>query len=236
MLAPEARWFARQLARFRNEALSPLVNLGSQSLAFRTQVQPWIDRFVFAPLRQRQIQVVHSDLQAADGVELVGDLADPAFLAQLKTMQFRAVICSNLLEHLVNPGLIAETIVDILEPGGLLFASVPYRFPYHADPIDTMYRPSPAELADLFPRTAILEQTILGGGNLTTYVLGRLFGCPGRFLRDVVGKKTIDARQASGDKSEGSGSTSQKPGFWGMLPWMVRRFQVSCVVLRKDQE
>lgn len=235
MLAPEARWFGRQLARYGGDELQPLLNLGSQSLAFRTRVQPWLDRHVFAPLRARQIRVIHSDLQTAEGVELVGDLTDAAFRARLKTLRFRAVICSNLLEHIVNPAVIASTVVDVLEPGGLLFVSVPCRFPYHADPIDTMFRPTPAELAALFPGTSTVEQGVIGGGNLMTYTLGRLFGSPRRLISDLFGRRQKNGNERSGFDTQDLALSTHHPGPWSMLPWLIRRFEVSCLVLRKAQ-
>jgi hypothetical protein len=41
---------------------------------------------------------------------------------------------------------------------------VPFSYPYHRDPIDTMYRPSPQELAGLFAGARLLDGTILGTG------------------------------------------------------------------------
>lgn len=238
MLVPEARWFGHQLALYRNDELEPLLNLGSQSVMFRTRVQPWVDRFVFAPARQRQLRVIHSDLLADEGIDLVGDLTDPAFLAHLKTLRFRSVICSNLLEHVVNPGQIAATVAEIVEPRGLLFLSVPYRFPYHADPIDTMFRPDPSELAALVPGMRVVEQQILRGGNLTTYALGRLFGSPRRFVRDVFRKKTgvRKLKSRSWSRETGGHASPDAPrSSLLLLPWFVRRFQISCLVLRKDK-
>src|SRR5207249_5025580 len=151
----------------------------------------------------------------------------------LKGMHFRSLICSNLLEHVVNPGEIAAAATAAIAIGGLLLVSVPYRFPYHADPIDTMFRPSPVELAELFPGTRIVEQQILSGGNLTTYALGRLFGSPGQFARDLFRKKT--GRQASGVRSQVSGVRTDghqnaPRSRLHLLRWLLRGFKVSCLV------
>ena len=45
-----------------------------------------------------------------------------------------------------------------------MFVIVPFSYPYHGDPIDTMYRPSPSELSDLFIGARLLDGTILGMG------------------------------------------------------------------------
>jgi len=51
-----------------------------------------------------------------------------------------------------------------LPTGGLVFVTVPFSYPYHRDPIDTMYRPGPTELAELFAGARLLESMILGAG------------------------------------------------------------------------
>lgn len=65
MLIAETRWFAEKLARQPDEALAPLLNLGSQSLAFRMCSRGWTTS-LFAPLRDRRVTVVHSDIQSEE--------------------------------------------------------------------------------------------------------------------------------------------------------------------------
>lgn len=234
MLIPEARWYGRQMRKRRDE-LFPMLNLGSQTLAFRTEIQPWLDRYLFAPARSLGLKVVHSDMQAAEGVDLVGDLSEPAFRDQLASMRFQSVLCSNLLEHVEHPELVAQTVAQIVPPGGYLLVSAPYRFPYHPDPIDTMFRPSPRELAALFPQTDLIEATIIRGGNLSTYALQRLISHPGRVMADARAKwrsMTMGATTVSLPLPT-SKTTSADRGRWHWLPWLVRPFEISCVVLRK---
>jgi hypothetical protein len=70
-------------------------------------------------------------------------------------------MCCNLLEHVVDRVMIRDVLLSILKPGGYLIATVPYRFPYHEDPIDTMYRPTVAEVAALFPGTSVHKAAIV---------------------------------------------------------------------------
>jgi hypothetical protein len=221
MLRAEARWYGRRLRALPKEALYPQLNLGSQTLTFRTQVQPWIDEQLFAPARRRGGLVVHCDLQHAEGVDLVGDLTDPAFLAELQTRRFRSLICSNLLEHVVQPERIARAAAAAVVPGGYLFVSVPFQFPYHADPIDTLFRPSPQQLAALFPGT-VLEEARLVRGTLLGYLLERLIRQPRGLW---TGRNTHE-------QHSGTASLIQKLNTW--LPWLWRPFEISCVVLRKQ--
>src|SRR5205085_4736707 len=59
--------------------------------------------------------------------------------------------------HVTDRQIVCAAIWSLLPPGGFLILTVPYRFPYHEDPIDTMFRPSVEELAQLFPGTAIQQ-------------------------------------------------------------------------------
>jgi hypothetical protein len=133
--------------------VSPLLNLGSSDARFRTQAKPHIERELFAPLRAAGIEVTHSDLREAPGVDISGDILDPAFAGRLGKIGFRCVMLSNLLEHVRDPAAVAAACERIVGVGGLILASVPRDFPYHADPIDTFYRPAPAGLAALFARS-----------------------------------------------------------------------------------
>jgi SAM-dependent methyltransferase len=160
--------FDAEAARLREillerRAVSPLLNLGSSTRAFRETEKPHIQRELFGPLEAAGIAVVHSDLKRAEGVDVAGDILDPAVLASLKARGFKCVLIANLLEHVRDPAAVAAACEDIVGPGGLILATVPASFPYHADPIDTGFRPSPAALAALFRRSApLLAEEVAG--------------------------------------------------------------------------
>jgi hypothetical protein len=164
MFEAEARWLRRALEAFPPERLSPLLNLGSSTALVRESVQPWIDAEVICPLRHRGIEVVHVDMREAPGVDVQADLivADDVF--RLLELGPHALLCCNLLEHVLEPERLARHCLDLLPTGGLAFVTVPFSYPHHRDPIDTMYRPSPAELAELFAGARLLDGTILGAG------------------------------------------------------------------------
>lgn len=145
--------------------VSPLLNLGSSTQAFRELEKPHIERELFAPLRAAGIQVVHCDLKSDQGVDIAGNVLDPDVRARLAQQGFRCVLLSNLLEHVVDRAAVTHACEDIVGPGGVILASVPASFPYHADPIDTGYRPSPGRLAADFTRSRILAAEELEGPN-----------------------------------------------------------------------
>ncbi|HYI49250.1 MAG TPA: hypothetical protein VEX35_12385 [Allosphingosinicella sp.] len=145
------------------EGVSPLLNLGSSTRAFREHDKPHIQRELFAPLAEAGIAVFHSDLKQGDGVDLAGDILDPAVREALKTRGFRAILIANMLEHVRDRAAVTAACEEILGEGGLILATVPSSFPYHADPIDTGYRPRPAALAAAFTGSrALLTEEIAG--------------------------------------------------------------------------
>jgi hypothetical protein len=164
MFDAEARWLRCALDAFPQERLSPLLNLGSSSVEVREGVQPWIEDQVFCPLRARNVEVVHVDMRELPGVDVKADLTDPADVRRLRALRPRALLCCNLLEHVIEPDRLARHCLDLVAPGGLLFVTVPFSYPYHRDPIDTMYRPNPSELNDLFVGARLVDATILGIG------------------------------------------------------------------------
>ena len=161
MLLEEARWLGRHLRSLNVNDISPLCNIGSSSEEYRRVDQPYIDTEIFAPAQQRGIAVLHVDAKPEPGVDLVGDLTDPTFLAELARRKFNSAMCCNLLEHVTDRPIICNAIMSMLPPGGYVIVTVPNSFPYHEDPIDTMFRPNVAEVAALFPDASIVSASIV---------------------------------------------------------------------------
>ncbi|HEU0155992.1 MAG TPA: methyltransferase domain-containing protein, partial [Stellaceae bacterium] len=164
MFAAEARWLCRALDGFAPARLTPMLNLGSSTALVRESVQPWIENELLRPLRARGVEIVHVDRREALGVDLRADLTDPGDVARLRALAPQALLCCNLLEHVADPDCLARHCLDMLGPGGLVFVTVPYSYPHHRDPIDTMYRPDPAELGLLFAGARLLDGAIIGAG------------------------------------------------------------------------
>ncbi|HTV44587.1 MAG TPA: hypothetical protein VMF05_04665 [Stellaceae bacterium] len=164
MFEAEARWLCRTLEGFGPQRLSPLLNLGSSTAAFRELTQPWTEEQLFRPLRRRGIDVVHVDQRDEAGVDIRADLTEPADLPRLRACRPRALLCCNLLEHVTHPDLLARHCLELLDRGGLVFATVPFSYPYHRDPIDTMFRPDLEQLGALFAGARLLDGAIIGAG------------------------------------------------------------------------
>jgi hypothetical protein len=217
MLAAEAKWLGQRLERIEGQALSPLLNVGSATAEFRERTQPWIEERIFAPLRRRGVQVHHLDMQDGPGIDLRGDLADPAFIARLAGSGYRSLLCCNLLEHVADRAGVCASIERMLPAGGYILVTVPHRFPYHPDPIDTMFRPTVDELGSLFPHCRPVEGEILDCGTGWDYVGRNPF-----VLIAKVGRRLLGRERRGGVKGSAS-----------FLPWMFRRFRQSCLMLQK---
>lgn len=181
-LIAEAKWFGQKIQQMDGEEIFPMLNIGSSTDRFRTVVQGWIDEYIFKPIREKGLQVVHMDRKKAFGVDVVGDLNDRGFLRKLSTMRFQSVFCSNLFEHIRNREEIAEILTSLIPEGGTIFISSPHRYPFHADPIGTGFRPDVNELVALFPDTRILSGEVVTCGNYWDYITKS----PIKFLKTVA--------------------------------------------------
>ena len=170
MLEAEAHWLAQRLAVVPDDELGAVLNVGSSTLLFRTQVQPFIDASVIGPLRARGIDIIHLDIRADAGVDLVGDLTDaagsPALVAAIRARGVRTLVCSNLLEHVVDRVAFCRQLEQLLPPGGRLLLTVPHGYPHHPDPIDTGYRPLPGDIGAAFPALQVEHSELLSCGGL----------------------------------------------------------------------
>jgi len=141
------------------------LNIGSSTHDFRTRSQPHIDQYLIAPLVQAGIRVVHCDMKEAEGVDEVGDVLDPQFRDSLKRYEADLLICSNLLEHLTDPKAFAEACGELVRAGGYGLFTVPLSYPYHPDPIDTLLRLRPSELAALMPDWNVVKAEQIKSGS-----------------------------------------------------------------------
>lgn len=212
MLATEACWIGNILDKLATESISPLLNIGSSTSDFREQIQPWIDRSIFAPLRARAVEVVHVDIREGAGIDLHGDLSDDSFVADLASRSYRALLCCNLLEHVPDPAAICAKIERLVPVGGYLIVTVPNRFPYHPDPIDTMFRPDLEDIARLLPNCRLIRGEVLDCGTGWDYVGRNPFSLVAKVSRRIAGLS-----ENGGIK----GSTS-------FAPWLFRQFRQSC--------
>lgn len=190
MLPAEAAWVGAALAAMPSERMAPVLDIGSSDGVHRTETQPWIEERVFAPLAARRVEVVFVDTKVAPGVGVAADLNTGAGLAKLRTLAPRTILRCNVLEHVPDAAAFATRLAALAAPGARLVVTVPHRYPYHRDPIDTMFRPDVAELAALFPSCRLERGAVVVGGSYReqfarrplTLLLRRLLRLPAPFL------------------------------------------------------
>jgi Methyltransferase domain len=105
----------------------------------------------------------------------VGDIFNDADFARIKSSNPRAIICTHMFEHVRDLQELARRLLALLPDRGLFFVTVPSSYHEHNDPIDTMYRPKPEELALLFAGQEIIERRELIGDNYWSHVRSRPF-------------------------------------------------------------
>jgi SAM-dependent methyltransferase len=81
-------------------------------------------------------RLVCVDIAPGPGVDLVADAHD---LNMVANESVDCVITISTLEHVRYPQKVVSEIHRILRPGGIIYVSVPFVFPFHSDP-DDFYR------------------------------------------------------------------------------------------------
>ncbi len=165
MMVTDAKWLGEVLPKFSNDEISPILNIGSSTKKFREVDQPHIAKYVFRPLEERGVKVIHCDLKDAEGVDISGNIFDDATIEKMKALGAKSIICTHMFEHVEDRDDLAKRLMSLLPKDGLFFITVPNSYHQHDDPIDTMYRPSPDELAGLFKGQTVLHKDILVDGN-----------------------------------------------------------------------
>jgi hypothetical protein len=215
VLLEEARWLSERLAEFNTPELSPLIDLGSSTGHFRQVEQPYIDSLIFRPLAERGCRVFHVDQKAGEGVDVVADIFSEASRAEISALQPRTIIAANILEHVPDPDEVLKLLFDLLPVGGTLFLTVPFSFPYHADPIDTLLRPTPSQVRRMCRPHHVQRCDVVKGKTLIGEVLSRR------------------AQRKRGEPTLGEGWRPRAQVLWHLL-WLFRCYSETCAVIVKS--
>ena len=159
MLREESLWIKKVLEETDLSSAKDVLDIGSSTKEFRTEIQPYIDENVFKPLREQGKKIYYLDQKENEGVDLVYNLE--SVQASDIARQFDLIICCNLLEHVQKPRELASLLIDLTCRNGLLLVTVPRVYRHHADPIDTMFRPSVKELVPMFPGLQVIRDAVV---------------------------------------------------------------------------
>ena len=216
MLEQESIYLRSIISSLDLPAGSRILNFGSQRQSV-LRYQPYIDDNIYGVARTKQWKIVNFDLIEGPGVDLHGDIMEAGVFDRLKQGRFAAVFVFNVLEHLENVGEICRRLEDLVSPGAYIVLSVPRKYPTHYDPIDNGFRPDVQQLVSSFPRSKMMDGAVVEDRTFGYYLLRNRR----RLLKYLVR----------------IGTPFFRPKNWWtqvlLLPYLFKRFQVSCVLLRR---
>lgn len=221
MRVEEAIYLADLLKAFSAEELSPCLNVGSSTRAFREVIKPHISRDFIQPLERHGVRFIHADMKPGDGIDICGNLFDADIQKRLAELGVRSLLLNNVLEHVTDRESLARLCVSLVPVGSLLVVTVPYSYPYHADPIDTLYRPSPEQIAALFVGTELVSSGIVSAGSAREDLFPSGSSIAGKSLRHLARLLT----------------PFYKPKAWlthaHRLIWLFKPYRISIAILRR---
>lgn len=145
MFVDESLWMKEKLAALAIPAGSEVLNIGSSDEEF-LNTQPYIEENVLGPLKRLGCRIVNLDIRPAKPGDYSADITERG-LPEKITRRFKLVLCTSLLEHVRDRETAFDNISALADKDGYILLTVPRNYPRHPDPIDTLYRPEPAELA-----------------------------------------------------------------------------------------
>lgn len=222
MRPKEASTITNALSQFQAGELSPMIEIGSSTAEFRAVTKPHIENNLHKPLRERGIKLITTDLKTGDGIDINGSIYDKDFIARIRELKPCSLLCCNILEHVENPIAFSEICTTILNDSGILVISVPFNYPYHADPLDTLFRPNPDELANLFPGfITIFSAIVIDGSYYEDISRLKLLGALKKLSKDVFNILKLT--------SKGKFSIAKNHRFF----WLFKKYKISILVLKK---
>ena len=164
MLLEESIWVGEKIDEIILLNSLPILNVGSSTKEYRTQRQSHIQKNIFDLIPNESKNVIHLDMKAADGVDIVGDLYDRNFLEEIKTLKVKCILFNNVLMYLDKKQRkkLSEILNEILEKDGYLIVTNSHVFPPAPDPVESYYRASPDKLQqELFENFNIIDAKII---------------------------------------------------------------------------
>jgi hypothetical protein len=150
----------------KHKNFNTIINLGSGNIEHLEKTKPWVSKNVFNLFKKSKAKILHVDAENFPGVDIVQDLSQPNALSFCDSLKgSKLFLLANVLEHIpkkAHAEFLKKIYSKMKSKDGLII-TVPYDYPYHADPIDTMYRPSPNDLKKLLPLTWLEGEIIRSG-------------------------------------------------------------------------
>lgn len=126
------------LKKFMPEVDGPIVEIGSKDYG---NTSTFRDHYC-------NNEYVGVDMEEGENVDVIIDLTKG--IGDLPEKHFSLGICCSVFEHVKNPWIMAKNLGSVIKPGGVLYISVPWVWPYHPYP-DDYFRFSWRGIIELFP-------------------------------------------------------------------------------------
>lgn len=69
------------------------------------------------------------DIDPSSGADVIADICGP--IPQLHGARFDVIVCTEVLEHVLQPFAAVNQLFDLLAPGGVLLVTTPFNFRIH---------------------------------------------------------------------------------------------------------
>lgn len=142
-------WLDTCLHFFSSEMRGVVIDLGGKRSG---------KRGTFQPLEHQADMWLYINLDLQTNPNLFADVTK----TPLKTQIADSIICTEVLEHLPAPQACVYEMHRLLRDGGVVFASVPFFYPVHADPYD-FQRFTEDGIRHLFRDFKLVEVHRMGG-------------------------------------------------------------------------
>jgi SAM-dependent methyltransferase len=164
MLAAARRWLDLQAASIWRDAVSVLPQLTGTLLDVGCGGQPF-RRLLPPHVRYIGIDIV--DAQARFGYQTPDTLYFSGDTWPVDTARADAILCTETLEHVLDPQRFLGEAARCLRPGGLLFMTIPFAARWHFVPHD-YWRFTPSSLSHLLEGAGFGSIEIYARGNAVT--------------------------------------------------------------------
>jgi SAM-dependent methyltransferase len=145
----------RLVPRLRAVASGALLDVGSGTMPFRTDVSDLVDEYHSLDIEKR-----------IPDVNFVADITD---MGPIGSGTYDLVLCSQVLEHIAEPDKAIREVIRVLRPGGKLVLTVPFLSRLHEEPFD-YFRFTEHGLRVLLENAGFQVREILPTGSVLSFL------------------------------------------------------------------
>jgi len=196
----EWRTLREAIARAAPAASGRLLDVGCGDKPWEAALRPYVTEHLgveYAPTAQ-------------DSVALAAGRADVVYSSDelpFEPASFDTVLCTQVLEHVPDPGALMADMARVLRPGGALIVTVPFAFRIHYEPHD-FWRFTSYALAELAARAGLTVERLEARGGSWLVVGHKLT----TWLAFGVARLDAEAQRAGGRGYEAPAAT--RPRLW----------------------